>query len=87
MKLLLALAFCFQLALPGQAQAESSALAAQGTIELAFTPWDDAEGAVIRVLQEARRAIYVQAYLLTSRFAGQGVDRGEEARRRGLRAL
>ena len=81
MKLLLALASSFLLALPGQAQAESSALPAAGTIELAFTPWDDAEGAVLRVLQEARRAIYVQAYLLTSRPLAKALI---EAKKRGV---
>jgi phosphatidylserine/phosphatidylglycerophosphate/cardiolipin synthase-like enzyme len=32
-----------------------------------FTPWDDAEGAIVRVLGEAKKSIHVQAYLLTSR--------------------
>jgi phosphatidylserine/phosphatidylglycerophosphate/cardiolipin synthase-like enzyme len=40
---------------------------AQGSIEVAFTPWDDAEGALLRTVRSARHAIYVQAYLLTSR--------------------
>jgi phosphatidylserine/phosphatidylglycerophosphate/cardiolipin synthase-like enzyme len=39
----------------------------QGSIEVAFTPWDDAEGALLRAVGSARHAIYVQAYLLTSR--------------------
>lgn len=42
-------------------------LPATGTIETAFTPWDDAEGAILRALAAARHDIYVQAYLLTSR--------------------
>jgi phosphatidylserine/phosphatidylglycerophosphate/cardiolipin synthase-like enzyme len=45
----------------------AAAPAAQGSIEVAFTPWDDAEGAILRTLRSARRTIYVQAYLLTSR--------------------
>lgn len=40
---------------------------AQGTAEVAFTPWDDAEGLLVKTLGNARQAIQVQAYLLTSR--------------------
>lgn len=42
-------------------------LPATGRVEVLFTPWDDAEGALIRALDEARQTIHVQAYLLTSR--------------------
>jgi phosphatidylserine/phosphatidylglycerophosphate/cardiolipin synthase-like enzyme len=69
------------LILPGQARPEPPALAAQGTVELAFTPWDDAEGAILRVLQEARKAVYVQAYLFTSRPLARALI---EAQRRGV---
>jgi len=41
--------------------------AAQGTVEILFSPWDDTEGAILRVLHGARRAIYVQAFLFSSR--------------------
>lgn len=54
---------------------------AQGSIEVAFTPWDDAEGALLRVVRSARRAIYVQAYLLTSRSLAQILI---EARKNGI---
>lgn len=47
--------------------AGATPLAATGTVEVLFTPWDDAEGAVVRALFEARRTVQVQAYLLTSR--------------------
>ena len=67
MKSLPLLAAACLLLLSAQARAEPAALPAQGTVELAFQPWDDAEGAILRVLQEARKAIYVQAYLFTSR--------------------
>lgn len=40
---------------------------AQGTVEALFTPWDDAEGAVVRLLGSARDSVRVQAFLLTSR--------------------
>jgi phosphatidylserine/phosphatidylglycerophosphate/cardiolipin synthase-like enzyme len=42
-------------------------LPASGTIETLFTPWDDAEGAIVRALGEAKHSIHVQAYLITSR--------------------
>lgn len=41
--------------------------AAQGTVDVLFTPWDDAEGALVRALGDARKTIHVQAYLITSR--------------------
>jgi len=47
--------------------AKAEAAPASGTIEVLFTPWDDAEGAIIRTLAKARHSIHVQAYLLTSR--------------------
>ena len=47
--------------------AGATSLPATGTVEVYFTPWDDAEGAIIRTLGEARLTIHVQAYLLTSR--------------------
>jgi len=46
--------------------AVAAPLPAQGTIEVLFTPWDDAEGAVIRAVAGARQSIHVQAYLITS---------------------
>lgn len=58
--LLLALAL---LALPAQAVE----VPATGRIEVLFTPWDDAEGALLREIGEAQRSIRVQAFLITSR--------------------
>ena len=49
------------------ATAATTRLPAQGTVEVLFTPWDDAEGAIVRALAEARQSIHVQAYLITSR--------------------
>lgn len=57
-------------------------LPATGTIEVAFTPSDDAEGAIIKALHQARRAIHVQAYLFTSRALAQALI---EARQRGVK--
>lgn len=48
-------------------------LSARGTVEVLFTPWDDGEGAILRVLGQARQAIYGQAYLLTSRTLARGL--------------
>lgn len=42
-------------------------LPAAGTVEALFTPWDDAEGALIRKIGAARQTIHAQAFLLTSR--------------------
>ncbi len=54
---------------------------AVGTVEVAFTPWDDAEGAVLRAIKASRKTIYVQAYLLTSRSLAKALI---EARQRGV---
>jgi len=40
---------------------------AEGTTEVLFTPWDDAEGALVKLIQEARHSIRVQIFLFTSR--------------------
>lgn len=42
-------------------------LPAQGTVEAAFSPWQDVEGELVRALRAARRTIHVQAYSFTSR--------------------
>ena len=47
--------------------AVAAAQPAQGTVEVLFSPWDDAEGAVVHALGQARQSIHMQAYLLTSR--------------------
>lgn len=60
-QLLAALCLCWA------ALAGAAPLASTGTVEVLFTPWDDAEGAIVRALDGARQSIHVQAYLLTSR--------------------
>ncbi|MCX8017144.1 MAG: phospholipase D family protein, partial [Rhodocyclaceae bacterium] len=40
---------------------------ASGSVAGHFTPWDDAEGALLAEIGAARRTIHVQAFLLTSR--------------------
>jgi phosphatidylserine/phosphatidylglycerophosphate/cardiolipin synthase-like enzyme len=47
--------------------AASQRFAARGEIELAFTPHDDGEAVLLRVIGEARRSLLVQAYVFTSR--------------------
>jgi phosphatidylserine/phosphatidylglycerophosphate/cardiolipin synthase-like enzyme len=47
--------------------AVAAELPAAGTVEVLFTPWDDAEGRLLREIGAARQSIHVQAFLLTSR--------------------
>ncbi len=62
--------------------AQAKELPAIGTVEALFTPWDDAEGAILREIDRARRSIHVQAYLLTSRTIARALV---AAHRRGVR--
>jgi phosphatidylserine/phosphatidylglycerophosphate/cardiolipin synthase-like enzyme len=61
--------------------AGATALPATGTVDVLFTPWDDAEGAIVRTLGEAKSSIHVQAYLLTSRSIAKAL---QEAKARGV---
>lgn len=63
------------------AVAAAAPLPATGTVEPIFTPGGDAEGAIVRALEQARRSVRVQAYLLTSRSVAYGLI---EAQRRGV---
>ncbi|TSA00284.1 MAG: phospholipase D family protein [Rhodocyclaceae bacterium] len=56
-------------------------LPAAGTVEVLFTPWDDAEGAIVRALGEAKKTIHVQAYLLSSRSIARAL---QDAQARGV---
>jgi phosphatidylserine/phosphatidylglycerophosphate/cardiolipin synthase-like enzyme len=56
--------------------------AATGTIEVAFSPWDDGEALILRTLKEAHHDIYVQAFLFTSRGLASALI---EAQERGIR--
>lgn len=42
-------------------------LPAQGTVQLAFTPWDNAEAMIVDCIRRAKRQILVQAFSFTSR--------------------
>jgi phosphatidylserine/phosphatidylglycerophosphate/cardiolipin synthase-like enzyme len=68
------------LLLPGTAL-KAKPLSASGTIEVLFTPWDDAEGAIIRALASAQQSIHVQAYILTSRPIAKALI---DAKKRGV---
>lgn len=54
---------------------------AQGTVQVAYTPWDDAESLLLETLGRAQREILVQAYLLTSRAIANSLI---AAKQRGL---
>lgn len=62
--------------------AASRVLPAQGTIEVAFSPADDPQALLLRVIDGARQSVRVQAYVFTSRAIAQGLI---EAHRRGVR--
>jgi phosphatidylserine/phosphatidylglycerophosphate/cardiolipin synthase-like enzyme len=57
-------------------------LPAQGTVEVLFTPWDDAEGVLLRTIGEAKSSIHVQAYTFSSRNIAWALG---EARKRGVK--
>ena len=54
----------------------------KGRVELAFSPWNDPEAALLKAIDEARQLILVQAYLFTSKPLARGLV---EAHRRGVR--
>ena len=62
--------------------AGAAAIPATGTVEVLFSPWDDAEGAIIRNLGQARHSIHVQAFLLTSRSIAKAL---QDAHLRGVK--
>ncbi len=66
----------------GPAALAREPLPASGSIEYAFTPWDDAEGALLNALQQARQTIHVQAYLFTSKTLARALI---AAHQRGVR--
>jgi phosphatidylserine/phosphatidylglycerophosphate/cardiolipin synthase-like enzyme len=76
-RLLLALALVPAVSL-GQLPAP---IAARGTVQAAFSPWDDAEGVVMDTIRRARRDIRVQAFSFTSRNVAAALI---AARRRGV---
>jgi phosphatidylserine/phosphatidylglycerophosphate/cardiolipin synthase-like enzyme len=71
------IAACWLVALfATQAQAfdaGSAPLAAQGTLQAAFTPTDNIEGLITEAIDGARKQVLVQAYLLTSKPIAQAL--------------
>lgn len=59
----------------------ATTLPAQGTVEVLFTPWDDAERVLLNVIGQARRTLHVQAYTFSSRNIGRALT---EAKKRGV---
>lgn len=57
-------------------------LPAAGTIEIAFSPWDDAQAALLRAVDGARREIYLQSFAFTSRALAFAL---QQAKGRGVR--
>ena len=49
------------------AEAQRPALPAQGTVQVAFTPWDNAEAMIVDGIRQAKHQILVQAFSFTSR--------------------
>src|SRR5690606_10717278 len=58
---------CASLAGNSVARDSSTLLPGTGTIEYAFTPGDDAAGAVVRAIEAAREQVLVQAFSFTHR--------------------
>lgn len=56
-------------------------LESNGTVQVAFTPWDDAEGVVVDAIRRARTDIRVHAFSFTSRALATALI---AARRRGV---
>jgi phosphatidylserine/phosphatidylglycerophosphate/cardiolipin synthase-like enzyme len=69
------------LAAPQIQAAEALQLNARGSVQLAFTPGDDAAGLVVETIRKARRQVLVQAYSFTHKDIAQTLV---EAKRRGV---
>lgn len=55
-------------------------LAARGTIQAAFAPWNNIEGLIIDAIDAAKQQVLVQAYLLTSKNVAQALIRAHRRR-------
>ena len=56
-------------------------LPARGTVQVAFTPWDNAEGMIVDGIRQAKHQILVQAFSFTSRTLANALI---AAKRRGV---
>ena len=59
----------------------SQALPARGTVQVAFSPWDDAEAMIVDSIRQAKQQILVQAFSFTSRALANALI---AAKRRGV---
>ena len=57
------------------------ALPARGTVQVAFTPWDNAEAMIVDCIRRARHQVLVQAFSFTSRTLANALI---AAKRRGV---
>ena len=57
------------------------ALPARGTVQVAFAPWDNAEGMIVEGIRRAKQQILVQAFSFTSRALANALM---AAKRRGV---
>ncbi|MEO8407847.1 MAG: phospholipase D family protein [Oxalobacteraceae bacterium] len=53
--------------------ATAEPIVAQGTLQVAFSPWDDIETLIISTIDGAKKQVLVQAYLLTSKKIAQAL--------------
>jgi len=70
--------------LAATARAEPLTLSARGTVELAFTPGDDAAALIVDNLRRAKRQILVQTYSFTHKNIAEALT---EAQKRGVEVL
>jgi phosphatidylserine/phosphatidylglycerophosphate/cardiolipin synthase-like enzyme len=69
------------LATPPIQASDALQLSARGTLQLAFTPGDDAAGLIIKALRDAKRQALVQTYSFTHKDIAQALV---DAKRRGI---
>jgi len=81
---MLALSLAAAPALAQRAAPPAPAFTASGTVQVAFAPWDDAEGLVVEAIAGAERQVLVQAFSFTSRRIAAALI---AARRRGVEVL
>ena len=78
---LLALAGAPALAFDLPAAGKGSAIAASGTVQVLFTPGDDAAGQIVQAIEHAQKQVLVQTFSFTSREIAQALI---AASRRGV---
>ena len=66
---------------PGPGDAPTVTIPARGSVEIAFSPWNDPETALIAAIADARERILVQAYVFTSKPIARALA---DAHRRGV---